>query len=241
MRLVDRGGLASAYASSFYAILASVEDWNAVVARETERFQDGTRRLPRDGDQLQRQLTRIGNAAYGAGLAFLMLGDPGRAANWLKRAADTYRESLETAPPGSWGRFIGSIKACVMAGDWPGAERYARLALEAGAADAASPIGRYAASLAALVVGDDVRARMLADTIHGREDFPEEVADALRMVAAGDDVPGYILAVEGVLESFETRGEYLEDVPVADTVLVLQALARRRGFEAALSSQLLPS
>ncbi len=29
-----------------------------------------------------------------------------------------------------------------------------------------------------------------------------------------------------MLESFETRDEYLEDMPVADTVLVLQALAR---------------
>jgi hypothetical protein len=43
-----------------------------------------------------------------------------------------------------------------------------------------------------------------------------------------------------VLESFETRDEYLEDLPVADTVLVLQALAGRRGMEANLSSPLLP-
>ena len=33
-----------------------------------------------------------------------------------------------------------------------------------------------------------------------------------------------------MLESFETRDSYLEDVPVADTVLVLQALAGRRGM-----------
>jgi hypothetical protein len=44
-----------------------------------------------------------------------------------------------------------------------------------------------------------------------------------------------------VLESFETREEYLEDIPVADTVLVLQALAARRGIAAELSSSLLPS
>jgi hypothetical protein len=43
-----------------------------------------------------------------------------------------------------------------------------------------------------------------------------------------------------VLESFETRQEYLEDLPVADTVLVLQALADRRGMRADLSSPLLP-
>jgi hypothetical protein len=43
-----------------------------------------------------------------------------------------------------------------------------------------------------------------------------------------------------VLESFETRNEYLEDLPVADTVMVLQALADRRGMKAELSSALLP-
>ena len=44
------------------------------------------------------------------------------------------------------------------------------------------------------------------------------------MIAA-EDVVGYAEAVESVLESFEARDAYLEDVPVADTVLVLQALA----------------
>ncbi len=43
-----------------------------------------------------------------------------------------------------------------------------------------------------------------------------------------------------MLESFETRTEYLEDIPVADTVLVLQALAQRRGMAAELESPLLP-
>jgi len=43
-----------------------------------------------------------------------------------------------------------------------------------------------------------------------------------------------------VLDSFETREAYLEDVPVADTVLVLQELAARRGLAAELDSPLLP-
>ena len=57
-----------------------------------------------------------------------------------------------------------------------------------------------------------------------RDDFPADVGDALAFLAA-QDVVGYTEAVEVVLESFETRDEYLEDMPVADTVLVLQALA----------------
>ena len=69
--------------------------------------------------------------------------------------------------------------------------------------------------------------------------FPHDVGDALAYLAA-QDVVGYIEAIEDVLESFAAREEYLEDMPVADTVLVLQALARRRGIEAELSSPLLP-
>ena len=59
------------------------------------------------------------------------------------------------------------------------------------------------------------------------------------MVAAQDPI-GYVEAIEAVLESFETRHEYLEDLPVADTVMVLQALAARRGLAAELSSDFLP-
>ena len=69
---------------------------------------------------------------------------------------------------------------------------------------------------------DDVRVH--SDYARTHEAFPSEVADALAFIAA-EDVVGYVEAVEDVLESFETRDEYLEDIPVADTVLVLQALA----------------
>ncbi len=128
----------------------------------------------------------------------------------------------------------------VRAGGRPaGAEEASRWALGEGAAEAESPIGRYAAALACLVLGDREHARVHADAIRIRDDFPRDVGDALATIAA-EDVVGYIEAVESVLESFETRDEYLEDVPVADTVLVLQALAARRGMAAELSSALLP-
>jgi hypothetical protein len=54
-------------------------------------------------------------------------------------------------------------------------------------------------------------------------------------------VVGYGEAVQEVLASFVGREGYLEDVAVADTVLVLQALAARRGMDADLASPLLPS
>ena len=218
------------------------EDWAAHLEREEARYRDGEARLPdaRDADTRQRQLTRLGNAAGGAGLALLMLGRADEANTWFHRAADRYRESFPDAPPGSWGRPIGAMKSLVLAGDWPAAEDAARWALEAGAPDADGPIGRYAAALALLVLGDDEEARVHANAVRTRDDFPEAVGDTLAYLAA-QDVVGYAEAVEEVLESFETREEYLEDLPVADTVLVLQALARRRGLAAELSSPLLPA
>lgn len=217
------------------------EGWEAHLAREEARYRDGEARLgdAPDPDSRQRQLTRIGNAAGGAGLSLLMLGRPCEAAEWLRRAADRYRESFPEAPPGSWGRPIGAMKALILAGDWPGAEEAARWALEAGAAESESPIGRYAAALAALVLENPSDARRHADEIRTRDDFPNDVGDACAFLAA-QDVAGYEIAVESVLESFETRGEYLEDLPVADTVLVLQALAERREMAAELGSPLLP-
>lgn len=214
-------------------------NWDEHLAREAARYEDGEARLPDDPDARQRQLTRMGNAAGGAGLALLMAGRGAEASDWLHRAAQRYRESIVDAPPGSWGRPIGAMKALVLAGDWPAAEEAASWALELGAADAESPIGQYAAALALLVLGRDHDAVIHADTIRTHPEFPHDVGDALAFIAA-QDVVGYTYAVEDVLESFETREEYLEEIPVADTVLVLQALAERRGFVVELSSPLLP-
>jgi hypothetical protein len=215
------------------------EDWSAHLKREEGRYRDGEARLPDDPDERQRQLTRIGNAAGGAGLSLLMAGRPDEAAEWFDRAARRYRESYELAPPGSWGRPIGAIKSRILAGDWPGAEQEARWALEEGAAEAESPIGRYAGVLALLTLGHDEDARPVAGSLRERDDFPHDVADALATLAA-EDTLGYTYAVESVLESFEQRDAYLEDMPVADTVIVLQALAGRRGLAVELQSPLLP-
>jgi hypothetical protein len=217
-------------------------NWDEHFEREAERYRDGEARLSEaeDADARQRQLTRMGNAAGGAGLSLLMAGRRAEAATWLHRAADRYGDSLADAPPGSWGRPIGTMKALMLADDWPAAEEAARGTLERGAAEAESPIGRYAGSLALLVLGRDADARSVAGSLSRDQDFPGDVADALATLAAADRF-GYFHAVESVLESFERRDEYLEDIPVADTVLVLQALAARRGLAGELTSALLPS
>ncbi len=214
--------------------------WAECATRAIERHDDGAARLPEDPDERQRQLTRMGNAAWAAGLSLLMAGGDEEARAWLLRAAQRYRESWPNAPAGSWGRPIGAMKSRLIAGDREGALEDASWALEAGAEKSESPIGRYAAALAHLVRGDDADAAELAATLEGREDFPEAVADTLVTLAAGK-ARRYEEAIRTLLEDFASRHEFLEDIAVADTVLALQALAVQRGLTVSLSSPLLPA
>jgi hypothetical protein len=217
-----------------------MSDWEERARAARARYEDGATRLPSDGDERQRQLTRMGNAAWAAGLSLLMLGRAGEADDWLVRAAETYRRSWPDAPPGSWGRPIGAMKSRLIAGDLAGAREDARWALEAGAASSESPIGRYAAVLAHLVLGEDGEAGALAPTLAGVEAIPPAVTDSLHALASRD-AAGYEAAIRALVADFEAREEYLEDVPVADTVLALQALAAERWIVIELESPVLPT
>jgi hypothetical protein len=196
-------------------------DWIPFARERQSRFES------QHGELDERSLVRKGNSAYAAGLGLLMAHDA-EASDWLVRAAAAWRESWQGGE--SWGRPIGAIKASLLARDDAAAEEHARWALDAGAGESPSPIGRYAATLALLVLGRWVDARHTADPLRERDDFPHDVADALACIAACD-VVGYAEAVESVVSSFETRTEFLEDARVADTALVLDILARRRGIE----------
>jgi len=215
-------------------------DWEERAARARGRFEDGVARLPEDPDERQRQLTRMGNAAWAAGLCHLMLGQRKEADAWLVRAAETYRESWPDAPPGSWGRPIGAMKSRLIAGDLAGARGDARWALDAGAADSDSPIGRYAAALALLVRGEDAGVSALAETLVGVDAIPPGVTDSLIALATSDEA-GYERAIRALLADFEARDEFLEDIAVADTVVAFQMLAAERGSAVPLRSPLLPS
>ena len=191
------------------------------------------------GELDERALVRKGNVTYAAGLTSLMARRDSSV--WFVRAAAGWRESWDAgAAVDAWGRPIGAMKAALLAGDDTRVTEYAEWALELGTATAASPIGRYAAALALLALGRYAEARHVAESLRERDDFPHGVADALATIAA-HDVVGYVEAVESVVTSFETRDDYLEDVAVADTALVLDALARRRGIAQPLpTSPVLP-
>jgi hypothetical protein len=188
----------------------------------------------------ERALVMQGNTAYAAGLALLMAHDP-RAGDWLRRAAARWRESWDVrGSDTAWGRPIGALKASLLARDEAALEVLAPWTLELGTATAESPVGRYAAALALLALARWPEARHVAESLRERDDFPQDVADALAYIAA-DDVVGYVEAVESVVTSFETREDFLEDMRVADTALVLEVLAHRRGIVQPLpESALLP-
>ncbi|HEY7197692.1 MAG TPA: hypothetical protein VH306_10930 [Gaiellaceae bacterium] len=215
-------------------------DWEAHAARAERRFADGRGRLPDDGDARQKQLVRIAMAAGTAGLARLMQGRGDEAAEWLERSAESYRASWDGAPPGSWGRPIGALKALVIAGDVTVAVEAAEWTLALEPAESDSPIACYAAALASLVLALDDDAAALAGRLGSDPSFPEATAGAVGALATRD-VARYREAVSAVLADFESRTSFLEDLPVADTVLVLEALAERRGMAVRPRSALLPS
>ena len=192
-------------------------DWRERYERAAARYAAGeTRELD------ERQLVQLANSAWAAGLSLLMAGDREGAAEWLRRSAERYRESWS---PDAWGRPIGAMKALLIAGDDAGDA--ARWALDEGASEAESAIGRYAGALALLVLGRDEQAAEVAANLG--EGFPGDVAGALRALAAREE-DAYRAAVDSIRRSFETREEFLEDVPVPDTALALDALAARRGL-----------
>ena len=197
---------------------------------------------PAAGDEREDfRLAGIAGASWAAGLACAMLGQEREAQTWLLRAAEEYETSWRAAPLGSWGRPIAMIRCRLLAGDVAGGRADASAALEAGAAEAAGPIGGYCAALALLTLGRDPEAVPVAGRIVAEGLEPVAVAHALAALA-GKDAEAYDAARRDVLRSFEGRDAFLEDVRVADTVLVLDALARGRGLETPpLASPLLPA
>jgi hypothetical protein len=165
----------------------------------------------------------------------LLAGD--EAAAELTEAARLYRASWEVAPPASYGRLIGMLKASVIAGDAAEAATYAREQIPAGAA---SPAAAYALAIAALVEADDAAAAAAAEGMRGASPAFDRTAKAIAAVAAGDP-SAYASAVGEIVADFEGRDEHLTGVPIADTALMLERPAAARGMASRPRSPLLPT
>jgi hypothetical protein len=171
----------------------------------------------------------------------LLAGDAATATDILRTAAARYRASWELAPPRSYGRLIGMLKALVIAGDDEAArDGAAYVRAQVGETDA-SPPAWYALAIAALVEGDDALAARAAEGMGaaGVEPFLRTAAavDAL----ARADGAAYAGALAAIVADFEARDEHLTGVPIADTALMLERLADARGIAARPRSALLPA
>ena len=159
------------------------------------------------------------------------------AAARLREAAGLYRSSWEAAPARSFGRLVAYLKSAVLAGDGDAGAAWVLGELD-GACD--SPTSCYALAVAALVAGDDpLAAEGAAGMREGGEPFAR-ASEALAALAAGDG-PRYRDAVGAIVVDFEGRDAHLTGVPIADTAVLMEALAERRGMAARPASPLMPA
>jgi hypothetical protein len=155
----------------------------------------------------------------------------------FRAAAAIYRASWEQASPTSFGRLVGMLKAAVLAGD--AAEEAAYVEQTLADAEATSPTAAYAQAIAALVLGEDRRARKWAGLMRGPSPAFDRTATAITALADGD-APGYRTALVEIVADFAVREAHLTGVPIADTALMLEALAAPRGLRADLEDRLMP-
>jgi hypothetical protein len=167
----------------------------------------------------------------------LLDGEEGVARRAFEAAAELYRRSWEAASPTSYGRLVGMLKAAVLAGAGAREAKYARAALAEARED--SQTAAYALAIAALIDGDDPGARSAAARMGSEPDAFGRAATAIAALADRDP-QAYATALRAIVGDFERREHHLTGVPIADTAVMLERLARRRGLSAGLDSALLP-
>jgi hypothetical protein len=173
----------------------------------------------------------------GAGYRGLLAGNAEGARALLREAAVAYRGSWELAPPRSFGRLVGMLKAAVIAGG--GADEASYVRAQVGP-EGDSPASWYALGIVALVEGDDPLARRAAAGMREGSAAFGRAADALQALADGDR-ERYARSLGAIVADFERREDHLTGVRIADTALMFEVLARPRGLGARLQSDLLPA
>jgi hypothetical protein len=154
-----------------------------------------------------------------------------------REVAELYRQSWAAAHAGAFGRLVGMLKASVLAGGGAEEAEYART--ELAGADPESATANYARAIAALIAGDDEDAHTHACAMGGGGEAFARTAAAIDGLATRDQT-AYAAALEQIVRDFERRSEHLTGVAIADTAVVLETLAGRRGMAAAIKSPVLP-
>lgn len=166
----------------------------------------------------------------------LLRGDLLRSRALFRAAAERYRASWEAAPPRSYGRLVGMLKAAILAGDGGHEAAYVRHALE-DACD--SPPSCYALAIAALVQDDREAAAAAVEGMRAGDEAFQRTANAIAALVRGDR-DAYAAAVTAIVADFAAREAHLTGVPFADTAAMLERLAAPRGIAARPASALMP-
>jgi hypothetical protein len=178
-------------------------------------------------------------AAEGRAHAALLGGDHDGARRTYAEAADLYRRSWALAPPKSYGRLVGLLKAAIIGGAARAAAEEVREELREDPDADGSPVAAYVRATAAVAVGDDDAVAGYAATMETRGEAFERTAAALRALAA-DDGEAYAGALAAIEADFAARDEHLTGVAIADTAVMLELLAAERGIAARPDSRLVP-
>jgi len=179
-------------------------------------------------------------ATEGEAHAALLAGDHDAARAFYAQAVEQYRASWKLAPPKSYGRLVGLLKAAVIGGQAQAAAAEVREMLDGDADAEGSPVASYVLAVAALIAGDDDEVALRASRMEPRGDAFERTASALKALAAGDDT-AYANALAAIAMDFAARDEHLTGVAIADTAVMLELLAAERGMAVKPSSPLVPA
>ena len=166
----------------------------------------------------------------------LLAGDVESAHQMFGAASRRYRASFECAPPASYGRLVGMLKAAVIAGDPGDAAEYARAAVRG---VEPTPTAAYVEAIVALVTGDDDAAERAAAIMRVGDASFGRAADVVSALVHRD-AAGYREACAAIVADFEGRAEYLTGVPIADTAVMFESFAEARGMACHPLSPLMP-
>jgi hypothetical protein len=191
-----------------------------------------------DGEHRELMIAAI--QTEGEAHAALLAGEHDAARAAYARAVEQYRASWALAPPKSYGRLVGLLKAAVLAGHAPAAAWEVRAALAGDENADGSPVASYVLAVAAVILDDDEEVAIRAARMEPRGEAFERTATALRALAARD-ADAYATALAAIEADFAARTDHLTGVAIADTAVMLELLAAERGMAAGVDSPLVPT
>lgn len=185
------------------------------------------------GEHLDLLLEAI--AVEGDGQRLLLAGEKQTGEERMRAAAELYWRSWSVAPPRSFGRLVGMLKAAVIGGDAAEALRRAWPLVR----EPESPAEAYACAICSVLRDDPAAVASATAAMRAGGDAFGRAADALEAIARRER-QALVDAVAAIVTDFTGRDAHLTGVPIADTALMMERLAAPHGLSTGIASPLLP-